>query len=279
MGMSSAMRTVVLFALASSLLAAPLQIVRPIISDSDGGASLPAGYEHRAGETMFFSCRIAGFQKTSEEKIHLAYSVQAFDPKGVPLTELFKNEISDEVTPQDKEWMPRIATEIPIPPLIAPGTYKIVIQAEDLVAKATADLSLPFEVRGYEVAPSDTLTVRNIRFYRGEEDTQPLAKPAYRSGDTVWLKFDITGFRYGPKNRIDVSYVSSILDSSGKVLWTQPEATSEQTESFYPKLYVPAVFSITIQPNTRSGPYTIAAQVKDATGNQTYEAKATFEVQ
>ena len=47
------------------------------------------------GETLFFSCRIAGYAKTPEEKVHLAYSVQAFDPKGVPLTEIYKNEMID----------------------------------------------------------------------------------------------------------------------------------------------------------------------------------------
>ncbi|PWU10361.1 MAG: hypothetical protein C5B51_04445 [Terriglobia bacterium] len=273
------MRLVLVLAFLTSLSAAPLELVRPIISDSEDGAALPSGFEHRPGETLFFSCRVAGYQKGPDEKIRLAYSVQAFDSKGVALDELFKNEISDEITPQDKEWMPKIRTEIPVPPLIAPGAYRIEVHAEDLVAKTKTDLTVPFEVRGHEVAPSDTLVVRNSRFYRGEEDTQALERPVYRAGDAVWLKFDITGFRYGPKNKIDVNYVSSILDSSGKVLWTQPEPTSEQTESFYPKLYVPAVFSITVQPNTRPGPYTIAAQVKDSLGNQTYEAKATFTVE
>jgi hypothetical protein len=278
------MRPVLLLVFASvvlpcTLLAAPLELVRAALSDVEGGAALPAGFDHRAGETMFFSCRIAGFQKGSDEKIHLAYSVEAFDARGVPLVELFKNDITDEITPQDKEWMPKIQTEIPIPPLIAPGKYTIVIKAEDLVAKAKTETTVPFEVRGHEIAPSDTLTARNMQFFRSEEDAKPLAQPVYRAGDAVWLKFDITGFRYGPKNKIDVSYASSILDNSGKVLWTQPEPTSEQTESFYPKLYVPAVFSITVQPGTRPGPYTIAAQVKDAIGNQSYEAKATFTVE
>src|SRR3974377_771808 len=153
------MRPALLIAFASALAAAPLQIVRPIVSDAEGGASLPTGFEYRPGETLFFSCRIANYQKTSEEKIHLAYSVQAFDPKGVPLVELFKNDITAEVVPQDKEWMPRIATEIAIPPLIAPGTYSIVVKVEDLVAKSKAELSVTFQVRGRRVGPSDTLTV------------------------------------------------------------------------------------------------------------------------
>src|SRR5450631_3124358 len=124
--------------------AAGLEVVRPIVAQSDGGvASLP-GFEHVAGETLFFSCRIAGFAKTAEEKAHLAYSVQSFDPKGMPLTEIYKNELVTDVAPQDKEWMPKIATEIQIPPLVGSGTYKILVKIEDLVANTKAELSVPF---------------------------------------------------------------------------------------------------------------------------------------
>jgi hypothetical protein len=108
---------VLAFALARSLLAAPapFALVRPIISDSDGGAALPKAYEYVPGETLFFSCRISGYRQTQDEKIHLSYSVEVFDPMGVALVEPFKNEIVEDVTPQDKEWMPKIQTEIAIP--------------------------------------------------------------------------------------------------------------------------------------------------------------------
>ena len=274
------MRPILLsFAISAIAFAAPLEVVRPIIAQSDGGPPMPPGFEHVAGETLFFSCRIANYQKTSEEKIHLAYSVQAFDPKGVPLVELFKNDITAEVVPQDKEWMPRIATEIAIPPLIAPGTYSIVVKVEDLVAKSKAELSVPFQVRGRRVGPSESLTIENFQFFRGEDDAQPAEEAVYRPGDSVWTRFDITGFRYGPGNQIDVGYVVSVLDSAGKVLWTQPEATTERGGSFYPKLWVSASMSITIQKNTRPGQYSFLVQVKDAVGNQTYETKAAFTVQ
>jgi len=273
------MRPALLIAFVSSLTAAPLQIVRPILSDAEGGAALPTGFEYRPGEILFFSCRIANYQKTSEEKIHLAYAVQAFDPKGLPLVELLKNDLSTEVAPQDKEWMPRIATEIAIPPLIAPGTYSIVIKAEDLVAKSKAELSVPFQVRGRRVGPSDTLTVENFQFFRGEDDTQPAEQAVYRTGDSVWTRFDITGFRYGAGNQIDVGYVVSVLDSTGNVLWTQPEPTAERGGSFYPKLWVSASMSITIQKNTHPGQYFLSVAVKDGVGSQTYETKAAFMVE
>ena len=135
----------------------------------DGGAIDPPGFEHAPGETLFFSLPRSGLhEERRTRRCTSTYSVQAFDPKGVPLTEIYKNEMMTDVTPQDKEWMPKIATEVQIPPLIAgAGTYKIVVKVEDVVAKTTAELAVPFQVRGYQLEPSDTLVVRNFHFFRG----------------------------------------------------------------------------------------------------------------
>ena len=259
--------------------AAGLEVVRPIIAQSDGGIPVPAGYQHVAGETLFFSCRIAGYAKTTEEKVHVTYSLQAFDPKGAPLTEIYKNEMITDVAPQDKEWMPKIATEIQIPPLVGAGTYKVLVKIEDLVNNTKTELGVPFEVRSKIVEPSDTLVVRNFQFFRAEEDPQPLQKAVYRGGNVLWARFDIIGFKYGDKNRIDVSYIASVLGSGGKVLWTQPEPAAEQSDSFYPKRYVAASMSITLATNTTPADYTIAVTVTDAVGKQTYETKQAFTVE
>src|SRR5262249_54030721 len=192
------MRSALLLALLSAALcAAPLEIVKPVISQMEGGAPDPASFDHVPGELLFFSCRIAGFTKSPEEKIHVAYSVQAFDPKGVPMTEIYKNEFTDEVSPQDKEWMPKIATEVAIPPLVGSGAYKIVVQAEDLIAKTKTELAVPFHLRGHNVEPSDTLAIRNFHFYPREEATEPLARAAFKTGAPLWARFDIVGYKYG----------------------------------------------------------------------------------
>ena len=128
--------------------------------------------------------------------MQIAYSVQAFDAKGVALTELFKNEIATDVGPQDKEWMPKIATEVQIPPLVASGAYKIVIKVEDAIAKTSAELTVPFQVRGKTVDPGDAVTVRNFKFYRSEDETEPAEKPFYKPGDGVFAHFDITGYQF-----------------------------------------------------------------------------------
>jgi len=275
------LRSLLLVALIPAVLgAAPaLQIVKPIISQMEGGAPDPPGFTHVPGETLYFSCRVAGFQQTSEEKIHLSFSVQAFDPQGVALTELYKNEVVEEVSPKDKEWQPKIETELQIPPLVPTGAYKIIVKLEDQIAKASQELTVPFQVRGHDVETSESLTVRNLHFFRNEDDTQPLATALYKPGNGVWARFDITGYKFGEGNKINVSYVTSVIAPSGKVLWTQPEPATEQSESFYPKRYVAAAFGITLQPNIRPGEYIIAVQVKDAVGNQTYEAKGAFTIQ
>lgn len=262
------------------LSAAPaLEVVKPVISQSDGGPPDPSGFVHIAGETLFFTCRIANFAKTPEEKIHLAYSVEAFDPQGVPLNEIYKNEISDEVTPQDHEWQPKIETEIATPPLGPTGAYKIVVKAEDLVSKTTGELTVTFQVRGHAIELSDTLAVRNFHYYRGEDDAQPLQQAVYHPGDAVWAKFDIVGYKLGQKNAVNVSYVTSLISPAGKVMWTQPDPAVDQDASFYPKRYVSASMGINLLKDTRPGEYTISVQVKDAVGNQTAEAKFPFTLQ
>lgn len=269
----------ILPALAAAAPAAELQIVRAIVSQSEGGDPDLPGLSHVPGETLFFTCRIANYAKSSDSKIHVAYSVQAFDAKGVPIDPPYKNELVDQVSPQDKEWMPKIQTEVSIPPLALSGTYKIVVKAEDLQAHKTAQIEVPFQVRGHVLQPTDKLTVQNFHFFHNDSETQPMEKAAYKPGDGIWVRMDITGFGYGPGNKIDVSYQTSFLNADGKVLWKQPEPAVEQTESFYPKRYIPAEFGVSLDKNIRPGSYTIQVEVKDAVGNQTYEGKQTFSVE
>lgn len=266
-------------ALAAGAPASALAIVRPFVSQTEGGTPDQPGFSHVPGETVYFTCRIANFAKSSASKIHVAYSVQTFDPQGVPLDPVYQNEFIDEVSPQDKDWMPKIQTEVAIPPLAPSGTYKITVKAEDLVAHTTAQLDVPIEVHGHALTPGDKLVVQNFHFFHGESDTEAMPAGVYRPGEGLWVRMDITGFGYGPGNKIDVSYITSFLNPAGKVIWTQPEAAVEQSESFYPKHYIPAEFGVSLNKDIRPGAYTILVEVKDAVGNQTCESRQTFTVE
>jgi hypothetical protein len=266
---------------ASTLMAAApaLEVVKTIVSQSDGGAPLPPGFVHVTGEVLFLTFSVNGFQKDASDKVRVAYTVDTLDPKGVKTTETVANEVVAELAPQDKEWAPKVRMEVTLPPLAHSGAYRVVIKVKDLVGKTEAEKTVPIEVQGRMVDPSPTLTVRNFRFFRGEDDTEPLAKPIYRAGDPVWARFDIIGYQYGKGNAIDVVYGVSVNTMSGKVLWSQAEAAVERSQSFYPKPWVPGAMSITLGKDFKPGDYTIGVQVKDALGNQTFEEKYVFTVE
>ena len=265
----------------SLLLAAPpaLEIVRTSISDTDGGPANPVNADYRPGDSLYFTAHVAGFSKDPNDQVKLTYTVTAVDSHNVPLSEPYKNALTAEVTPQDKEWQPKIATSISLPLFLFAGEYKVMVQAQDLVGKTNAELAVPFRVRNAEeVHPSDTLAIEAFRFLRREEDTKAAERADYVPGDHLWAKFDIAGYRYGPANKIDVTYVTSVLAPDGKVLWTQPQPEGVQTESFYPPAYVPAEMGIELQPKIKPGDYTLVVTAKDAIANQTCEIRERFSI-
>ena len=276
------MRLLLLASLAGSVAfaaAEPLAIVRPVISQVEDSTPPPTGTYYIPGQSLFFTCRVAHIVKGADRKIRVAYTVAAFDPKGVQLNETYRNEFTDEVTVEDADWMPRIQTQVSIPPLVGSGTYKVVVKAEDEIAKTTAEMEVPFEVHGHPVEPSDTVIVRNFHFFRDEGGKQPVENAVYHAGETLWARFDIIGYKFGEGNKVDVSYVASILLPGGRTVWTQKEPASEQSGSFYPKRYVSGEFSINLTAGVKPGAYIVGVQVKDAIGNQTYDARHPFTVE
>lgn len=275
------MKAILLLAVLPALAAAAptFAVTKPVLAQSDGGDGLPAEFKHIAGETIFFSCNLSGFTKSPEEQINLTYSVQAFDPKGVPVAEIYKGEAKEEVGPQDKNWEPKVETQIVLPDLLLPGTYKILVKAEDLLAKTSAELSVPFTVTGLNVTPNATLVAKNFRWYHTEEEEKPMSQPVYHAGDTMFMKFDMVGYKYGEGNKVDVSFVPSLVLETGKVIWTQPDPAVEQSESFYPKPYITGEFGISLNKDFKPGTYTMAVAIKDAIGKQNYQGTFKFTVQ
>lgn len=265
----------------SALYAAPvLRLVQTAVSDVDGGAPNPVTFEYRPGQVVYFTCRVSGYTQDKDQQVRLAYTVQAFDAHGVPVAEIAKDSLNAEVAPQDKEWLPKVETAITLPSLLFSGQYKIVAKVEDLVAKTSTDLTVPFTVRGVdEVQPSEALAIQAFRFLRNENDSHPIERAAYRPGDHLWAKFAIVGFHSGPGNKVDVSTVTSVLGPDGKTLWSQPQPPGEDEESFYPKPYIQVEMGLEIQPMIKPGHYQLVVQAKDGIGNQSCEIKQTFTIE
>ena len=74
--------------------------------------------------------------------------------------------------------------------------------------------------------------IRNFRFYRTEEEPEPIRNAVYRAGDAIWSRFDIIGYKFGEGNLVEVSYGVAVLNADGKVLFAQDQAAVEQGGSF-----------------------------------------------
>jgi hypothetical protein len=250
------------------------------IHQSEDGPLVEKGTTFVPGETLFFSCRLDGYQASPARKVAIGYRFAALDPAGVPVMEPVSAKIETELALEDKEWKPKIRQTVLVPPLAESGVYKIQFSATDELSGATAVAETTFEVRGHAVEPSDSLVVRNFRFYRsGEDDAAPLTLAAYRPGDTVWARFDITGYKLQAGNQRDVAYTLAVTGPGGRVLLAPREPTVDRGISFYPMKYLPCVISLTLQPDIRPQEYTITIAVEDRIGNQTHESKQTFRVE
>ena len=282
------MRVLFLLTIGAAILAAApaekkLAIVRPMFSQIEDGSPVSSGFEFMPGETIHFSCQIEGYKRTEDkdenEKVLMTYQVEARDARGVLLQPVQDGKEAATLTSEDKNWMPKIRETIVVPPLADSGEYQVLVKVKDELAGGAAESHATFTVKGREVAPSDTLTVRNFRFLRGEEDEKPLQVAAYRPGDAVWARFDMTGYKFGEGNQFDVEYGLQVLRADGSVALSQPQAATEKNQSFYPQRYQPGVLNVNLAKDQKLGEYTVVLTVRDNIGSQVYDTREKFTVE
>jgi hypothetical protein len=210
--------------------------------------------------------------------VHIDYRVEAFDPAGLPLAEVAPGSIDTELAPQDKEWKPKARRSATVPPWAPPGEYRLAIWAKDRISEAETSTEVKFRVTGKSVEPSETLVIRNFSFHRAENEPRPMANASYGSGQPLWARFDITGYKLGPKNALAVEYDIAVLSPAGKTLYTQPNAAVYEDQSFYPKRYVSGILNLDLKAGTPKGEYTIVMTTRDKIGGQTAETKHSFRI-
>ncbi len=269
------------FALALGAQTKHLAIERIALHQIEEGPVLANTYEFIPGETAYFSCRLTGYQiekKDEDQSVKLGWQMRVLDPAGVPLEKDRSGRIEEPILPQDKNWMPKFLSSFTVPPFAASGTYRIPVKVKDEVGGTEVSVELTFRVRGHEVQPSDTLVARNFQFLRSEDDRTGMREAVYHPGSMLWARFDITGFKYGDKNRFAVDYGLAVLRGTGEQLFEQPAAAEESKESFYPQRYVPGMLSLTLDQNVAKGSYILVVTVRDKIGNQTWELRQPFQV-
>lgn len=259
-----------------------LAIERLDLHQFEGGPILEAGHVFLPGETVYISGRVAGYQTVAlsdgQRGAKISWRIEIKDASGIAVVPDAAGRIETPVFAQDKDWHPRFVHSFLIPPFAPSGPLQIEVNIQDDAGKAQTHAGLEVRVRGHDVAPSDVLAARDLHFQRSENDTAPLDPAAYHPGETLWARFDITGYKYGPKNRYSVEYGLAILRESGEQVFAQPAAASDSSESFYPQRYVPGAISLHLDPAVSEGAYTLVITMRDKVGEQSAEARASFRI-
>lgn len=258
---------------------ATLKAAHPVVSQFEDGQPVDASQPFVPGETLFFSFVAEGYKTGDTGQVGLTAHFEAFDPAGVPIMPRDEEVIGTTLSQEDKGWIPKFRTQFQLPSIAPPGSYRIRYEVADQQSGQSTSGEFSFRVTGHAVERSAGLAVRGLSFYRTQDDQTALKAPAYRPGDFIWVRCDITGYRYGEQNAVDVSYDVTVLTPAGKPLFVQENAASEKSQAFYPQPWVPVEFNITLQPNTPGGMYAMVITAHDNLGHQTAEARAEFRVQ
>lgn len=259
----------------------PLAIEQIVLSQFEDGPPIPTDYYFVPGDTVFFSFHVAGYKAVGDEdpRVSLTYTIEARDAAKVAIMEPDSGLVDTTLVTEDKDWTPKVRLRVPVPPYAPSGTYSVQVIVRDRVAQRQAVGQATFRVKGHDFEPSETLVVRNFHFYRGEEDQHPLTTPAYHGGDSLWARFEITGYKFGPKNEFDVSYGLELLRPNGGSVFRQADAAKESKVTFYPQRYVPAGMSLNLEKNIAPGEYTLVVLVSDKVGSQKVESRQVFTVE
>lgn len=230
------------------------------------------------GEVVYFSFTAENYRRSETGRVQLTGHVQVFDPNGTPIAPQDEIPLITDLSEEDKNWKAKMRSAISIPPIAPPGVYTVKFDATDDQSHQSAAGEASFGVEAKFVAPSGILAVRELNFYRNQDDTTALITPSYRPGDMVWVKFYITGYKHGEQHSIDASYDVELFGPDGTSIMKKEDAAMEKSTAYYPQPYIPAIFNLTLKPTMSQKVYTLVITAHDAVGNQTASAKSKFQV-
>ncbi len=262
-------------AMAQATRGSELAVVDAFFEDAD--RTLVRQQHLPAGETLYLSFRIAGYRPDAQQRVRLTYWVDCADPQHAPLAETFSEKIEATLAPQDENWRPKISWAVAVPASAPTGEYQVAIRVRDEIAGREVRHQMPFKVRGQAVEPSETLVVRNFEF-ADAEDGKPKVSATFTRASTLWARFRVVGYRVAPDKQIWVEQDLTVLDGEGKTLYSQPNAALEKYAIFYPPRFLPASFSLDLQPKLKLGEYTIRLDFRDRVGEQKLRYEARFTV-
>src|ERR1700733_13094558 len=101
-----------------------LRAINPVSAQFEDGPPL-GSLRLVPGEIVYFSFSVENFRKSDTGEVSLTGHVQAFDPTGTPIYPAEEIPILTTLSPEDKNWKPKLRAAVAIPPIAPPGFYKV----------------------------------------------------------------------------------------------------------------------------------------------------------
>lgn len=258
-----------------------LAIINAGVSSTEDAPFVTTDYKFLPGDSVYLTFAISGFkvktdEKTEARQMGLSYTAAMQDDAGVLMQEPVRGEIKEQLSAEDKSWIPKRRASFIVPTLVAAGRYRIHLVAKDGFGGVEATVDIPFRVAGEQVEAADEIRVENFRFLRQEDSREALAVAAYRPGDSVYSAFDIVGFSRAPGNQYHVSYNIAVTGPDGKPFLASAETADVADSSFYPAAFLPERADVLTKPNNLRGEYTIVLTVKDVLSQKTATYRRAF---
>lgn len=254
------------------------------VSSSEDAPFVSSDYRFLPGDYLYFTFEIAGFAiqakgEGESKQISLEYQVLVQDNDGRDLVEPVSDKIQTELSAEDKNWVPKRRASFLLPSFLAAGPFRVRVVVKDLFAKAQVSRDFPFSIGGIAIQPAASITVEDFRFLRNQNDSEALSVPAYSAGDTVFARFEMTGFRNGPGNEHHVAYGVTVVGPEGKAFIRDPNAADLQAGSFYPAQFIPGNIALKMDKNNPHGEYVVVLTVRDLIAHQQFELKQAFSIE
>ncbi len=244
--------------------------------DSRDGYAIPADSRFLPGETIHVYFQIKGYRIGEEERVLLRYKLEALDPDGRRFYRTEGGDVDVELAPQDENWMPVVRYSPRIPHHAGGGTYMIRIEVRDQLGGSAVRTSLPVAVDGTRVKSADELLIRSFKFSK-TDGGDALAEPVFGPGDEIWATFFITGYETRDDNTFDVESDAWVVDAGGKKIFVF-ESRGEAGSPYYPRLWLPARFRLSLDTTIPTGHYTVVLRLRDRVGGVDSTERYRFQV-
>jgi uncharacterized RDD family membrane protein YckC len=241
---------------------------------SEGGPVRQRG-PFKPGDQVFIRFGLTGFARDARNVVDIAVTMAAYDPAGLPLDKPVNLALRDPVIGDGSVGG---SLHFRLPPFVPSGMCKVLLRAEDVLGKKSAERSPVLPVQGTPIAPATKLEVRDFTF-RSAEGGPPVSPPVFLAEQPVHYSFNIFGIGFREdKASLHIAY--RLIGPSGEAVVDRPDWQSVEEAFIYhpPTFYLPLTARVSLEPGVPRGRYTQRHIIEDRITGTKIEYKSAFEI-